>query len=113
MFFKKNKVNITTVGKGSVFEGKLLAKSKMKIEGEFKGKLEVKDNLYLQKWSHVNGEIKVRNAVINGKLEGTINATNLKLLSKGVINGNIYTGSFYVRHGAKTNGSIYITGRDT
>jgi len=67
----------TTLGKDTDFEGTLKFKEGLKIEGRFKGDITSDGNLIIGKTGEVNAEIKVGSIIVEGKINGNIEATDL------------------------------------
>lgn len=67
----------TTLGKDTEFEGTLKFKEGLKIEGRFKGDITSEGNLIIGKTGEVNAEIKVGSIIVEGKINGNIEASDL------------------------------------
>ena len=82
----------TTLGKETVFSGKMRFLKSLKINGYFEGEIESAGFLYIEEGATVKADIKVRSVVIGGSVYGNIIATEkLEMLSTGRVFGNVQT----------------------
>ncbi|HAD82982.1 MAG: hypothetical protein A2509_10310 [Candidatus Edwardsbacteria bacterium RIFOXYD12_FULL_50_11] len=80
----------TTLAKDTKWNGTLKAESGIRIDGEFEGHLETSGTLVVGKGGLVKAEIKVKDAIIGGKVEGNITAASkVELQSGSVMMGDI------------------------
>ena len=73
----------TLLGKGSEFEGKLVFKGQVRIDGKYSGHIQTDEVLIIGASARVNAEISAGTVVISGHVEGLIRATNVVELHKG------------------------------
>ena len=73
----------TLLGKGSEFEGKLVFKGQVRIDGKYSGHIQTDEVLIIGASARVNAEISAGTVVISGQVEGLIRATNVVELHKG------------------------------
>jgi cytoskeletal protein CcmA (bactofilin family) len=73
----------TLLGKGSEFEGKLVFKGQVRIDGKYSGHIQTDEVLIVGPSARVNAEIAAGTVVISGQVEGHIRATNVIELHKG------------------------------
>ncbi|RKX77871.1 MAG: cell division protein [Spirochaetes bacterium] len=95
----------TTLGKETVFNGTIRFSRPLKIDGQFKGKIESDGFLYIEEGAQVNADIKVGSIVIGGVIRGNIEAKeNLEMLSTGQVFGNIRTARLKIADGVVFEG---------
>ena len=73
----------TLLGKGSEFEGKLVFKGQVRIDGKYSGQIQTDEILIIGASAKVNAEISAGTVVISGTVEGIIRATSVVELHKG------------------------------
>ncbi len=71
------------LGKGSEFEGKLVFKGEVRIDGKFSGHIHTDDILTIGPTAKVNAEISAGSVAVSGQVEGFIRASNVVELHKG------------------------------
>lgn len=113
MFGKKDSIDFnvsgdlnTIIGKGSSFEGTFVVHSTIRIDGKIKGKITTSESLVVGKEGEIDGEVKVRNAIIGGKVKGKLNASGKVVLeAKSQFNGELKTAKLVIDEGAIFEGS--------
>ena len=121
MFGKKDDVSdlstTTLIAKGTRIEGDLNFLGCLEIEGTVVGNVRSEDQKSRVRILHgglLEGEIRVSDVVINGKVRGDIFAGNLiKLASKAVVEGNIHYSLIVVEKGAEVIGSFVLEQANT
>lgn len=89
-------------------QGSLIFKDpvNLKINGRFEGTLNTKGNLMIGEHAVVNADITGESIVVAGKVSGNINAyKELKLISPGVVIGDIKTPLLSIAEGAVFEGN--------
>jgi cytoskeletal protein CcmA (bactofilin family) len=86
----------TIVGRGSVIEGTLTVQSSLRVDGKIIGTVQV---------GEIEGEVRVRNAVIGGKVKNKILASGKVVLeAKSVVYGEVKTSRLVIDEGAVFEG---------
>lgn len=99
-FEKSGDLN-TLIGKGSVVEGSVNVQSSMRIDGRLKGKISTTDSIVIGQQGEIEGEAKVKNAVVGGKFKGKIYATGkIVLEAKSTFHGEMKTSKLVIHEGA-------------
>ncbi len=95
----------TTLGKETVFKGKMKFSESLKIDGNFEGDIESPGFLYIEDGAVVKADIKVRAVVVGGVVRGNIEAADrLEMLSTGQVYGNIKTSKLRIADGVVFEG---------
>jgi len=68
---------------GTRFEGKLDFKDKMRIDGEFIGEIHSKSQLIVGKSATVNADVRVKEIVVMGSLQGSVSECELLQIQEG------------------------------
>jgi cytoskeletal protein CcmA (bactofilin family) len=86
-------------------EGKIEGTGHVRIAGKFKGEVNVQGDLTVETGAKLNGGLRARKVVIAGELEGNIEAASqVELLSSGVLVGDLKAGSLTVAAGSRMRG---------
>ncbi len=99
------------MGMGTAYNGKLVFKGTVRIDGEFEGEIESEGVLIVGQDAVVRGTVNVGQLVLSGSLEGDLKAqTKVVLYKQANINGKISTPSLMVEEGALIKGEINMNG---
>lgn len=103
-FEKSGDLN-TLIGKGSVVEGSVSVQSCMRIDGRLKGKISTTDSVVIGPQGEIEGEAKVKNAIVGGRFKGKIYATGkIVLEAKSAFHGEMKTSKLVIHEGAVFEG---------
>lgn len=90
---------------GSRFEGKLTFVNKMRIDGEFHGEIESKDQLIVGKSAKIDAEISVGELIVMGEVRGHVKHCDmLQVVEGGRLIGDIRVKTLDLRPGAIFDG---------
>lgn len=96
--------SINSIGLGSSISGDIVAKSDMRIDGFLKGNIQCDARIIIGESGIVEGSITCVSAIIQGKLDGNLNVSDiLEVNSTAIITGEISTGKLIVENGAVFN----------
>ena len=94
------------IAQGCKFDGKVEVRGTLRVEGEFKGNIGVPESLVVGKTGVVRASVKVKNAIIGGKLIGNIVAENkIELQSGSHVEGDIKTKRLVIDEGVFFEGN--------
>ena len=94
------------LGQGCKIKGDIELQGTMRIDGQFEGSISCPDTLIIGKSGIVKAEVKVKNAVIGGKLIGNISAANkIELQSGSHVEGDIQTARLVIDEGVFFEGN--------
>lgn len=86
-------------------EGKIEGTGHVRIAGKFKGDVNVQGDLTIETGAKLNGGVRAKKVTIAGELEGNIeSASQVELLSSGVLIGDLKAGSLTVAAGSRMRG---------
>ncbi len=101
----------TLVGKNSSFEGNFSGNDSICIDGVFKGYIDCKGNVFINKDAVVEGDIKGKNIIVHGRVQGNIIAKEEIIIGqKGKVIGDISTKIFTVETGGILHGKCQMNG---
>ena len=101
----------TLLGKGSEFEGKLVFKGQVRIDGKYSGHIQTDEVLIIGASARVNAEISAGTVVISGHVEGIIRATSVVELHKGAkVKGTIEAPAITMEREVTFDGTMKMDG---
>lgn len=115
MFGKKKKFSSakidTLIGKNTIINGDLIFKGGLHVDGRIVGNVIAEENsmavLILSENGSIEGDVKVPNMVLNGKIVGDVFGSNrVELAKKSRINGSVYYNLIEMAIGAEVNGGL-------
>lgn len=105
---------LNSLVQGTSIEGTVRSSSDIRIDGVIKGNLDCTSKVIIGPTGEVIGEIKCKNAVIEGKFNGHLFVDELlNIREKAHIEGEISTGKLIVQSGAVFNVSCVMGGKKT
>ncbi len=100
----------TIIGRGSVIEGTVTVQSSLRVDGKIIGTVNVADSLIVGKDGEIEGEVRVKNAVIGGKVKNKIIASGKVVLeAKSIVYGEIKTSRLVIDEGAIFEGRCMMS----
>ncbi len=107
----KSDFNNSTIGEGSVFEGKFYINGSLRIDGKFEGEIKTDEELVVGETGKVKTNINAKSVVVAGTVIGNIRADReVTLLGTGKVMGDIITPVITIQKGVIVEGRISITG---
>ena len=115
MFGKKSNFSSaridTLIGQGTEINGDLVYAGGLHVDGRINGNVVAEEGsssiLILSEFGHIEGEVKVPNIVINGKIVGDVHgSTRVELAPKSRIKGSVYYNLIEMAIGAEVNGAL-------
>ena len=101
----------TLLGKGSEFEGKLVFKGQVRIDGKYSGHIQTDEVLIIGAAAKVNAEISAGTVVISGQVEGIIRASSVVELHKGAkVKGTIESPNISMEREVTFDGTMKMDG---
>lgn len=107
----KNEGMNSTIGEGSVFEGKFYISGSLRIDGKFEGEIKTDEELVVGETGKVKTDIAAKSVVVAGTVIGNIAArSEVRLLETGKVLGDISAPSVVLQKGVVVSGTFNITG---
>jgi cytoskeletal protein CcmA (bactofilin family) len=101
----------STIGDGSIFEGKFYISGSLRIDGKFEGEIKTDEELVVGETGKVKTNINARSVVIAGTVVGNVKAEDeVRLLESGKVLGDIVAPVISIQRGVVAQGHITITG---
>lgn len=100
---------LNSIVQGTSVEGDIRSVSDIRIDGSIKGSLVCEAKLIIGPSGSVEGEVKCKNAVVEGKFEGDLTVTELLTLKESArVNGKIRYHKLVVQPGAALVGDVRL-----
>jgi cytoskeletal protein CcmA (bactofilin family) len=101
----------TLIGQGTEINGDLVFTGGLHIDGKITGNVVAEEDspsiLILSEFGQIEGDVKVPNMVLNGKIVGDVfGSTRVELAPKSRINGSVYYNLIEMAIGAEVNGGL-------
>jgi cytoskeletal protein CcmA (bactofilin family) len=98
------------IGKSVVIKGELSGSEDLYVDGTVEGTIQLQgNNLVIGPNGHVHAEVNAKGAVVEGKMEGNIRASDrVELRKSAVIVGDIVTQRIAIEDGAYFKGKVEI-----
>jgi len=94
------------LGQGCKVKGDIQLQGTLRIDGEFEGSVNCPETLIIGKSGVVKGDVKVKNAIIGGKMLGNITSTNkIELQTGSHVEGDIETARLVIDEGVFFEGN--------
>lgn len=94
-------------GAGVTIEGKIEGDSNLRIAGQFKGDINIKGDLSIEKGARISAKISATSVTIGGELEGNVDASaQVKLLESGQLIGDLKATTLTVLAGSRMRGHV-------
>lgn len=88
-------------------EGKIEGTGHVRIAGQFKGDVNVKGDLTIERGARLNGGVRAEKVTVAGDLDGNIeSAERVELLDSARLNGDLKAGTLTVAAGSRIRGHI-------
>lgn len=114
-FFAKETGQINgLLDKGCSFEGKLTFDGTVQINGDFQGDIFSDGTLVVGRDARVNAKISVNTLIINGKVEGVVDAKKkVEVHSQAQLVGDVITAGFVIEEGGIFQGRCQMQTAET
>jgi cytoskeletal protein CcmA (bactofilin family) len=96
----------TALGAGSVLEGNLASDGNVRLDGKFKGTLDIKKNVLVGVTADIEADIAAQNVTIAGVVRGDVSGGKVHLLATARVTGNIEAVSLITEDGAFIDGRV-------
>ncbi len=102
---KNEKGFLTMIGEGTAFEGTITVPHSLRIDGNFKGRIDTAEMLTIGKNARVEADIRSKSAIIGGRVTGNIVAEErVELEAEASLIGDLQTRDLVISEGAVFHG---------
>jgi len=100
------------IGKSVVIKGELSGSEDLFVDGQVEGSIELRNNkLIVGPNASVKASVSAKGVVIQGTVQGTVNATDrVELRKSAVVNGDVITQRISIEEGAFLKGKVDVHG---
>ena len=97
----------TVIGNSIVIDGEITGEEDLVVQGTVKGRIVLKENVYVEESGVVEADIETNNIEISGKVTGNINAADkIELTAVGKATGDIKAPRVLIADGAVFRGNV-------
>ena len=104
----KTDTNTTIITTGASLKGEMNLTCNLYVDGEFEGKINSKKEVNIGKNGHVQGDVITSRLVVQGFIEGTINAQIVEIKAAGRVNGTIESAELIIESKGIFEGSSVV-----
>lgn len=99
----------TIIGSDTAFKGNITSQGTIRIDGQHEGELTTAGDLVVGEGGRLQAQIKARNAVVAGMVNGNIDVSDkLELLATAKVYGDIKVGTLTINEGAVFRGACQM-----
>jgi len=97
----------TVIGSSIVIDGEISGDEDLVVQGTVKGKISLKESLYVESSGVVEADIETQNVEVSGKVTGNINASDkVELKTDCRVIGDIKAPRILIADGASFKGNV-------
>lgn len=94
-------------GAGVTIEGKIEGDADIRIAGKFKGDIQIKGDLHVEKGARLAAKVSAANVTLGGELDGNVAATGqVRLTESGQMIGDLKASTLTVAAGSRMRGHV-------
>jgi len=103
-----SRAGTTVVAAGSKFVGNVALSDDLHLDGRIEGDIESDAGVVIGEQGCLVGSIRAGNVIVSGRVEGSIAAKRLEIVSGGAVEGDVHTIDLVIEPGGRFNGSSEI-----
>ena len=113
--FKGNQTdsNTTIITQGARIKGSLELTCKLYIDGDLEGEINSQKDVNIGQNGHVKGLIKAQKVIVQGYMEGTVDATRVEIKAAGHVKGEIRSSELIIEAKAIFEGVSILNNGET
>jgi cytoskeletal protein CcmA (bactofilin family) len=99
--------NESVFGPGVSIDGKIEGDANVRIAGKFKGEIQIKGDLTIEKGANVSAKVSATNITLAGEINGNVTANaQVKLLESAQMVGDLKAAALTVAAGSRMRGHV-------
>ena len=102
--------NTTIITAGSSIKGEMNLTCNLYVDGTFDGVINSQKEVNIGKNGHVKGDILTKRLVVQGHVEGTVNAERVEIKAHGRVNGTIESTELVIESKGIFEGNSIVKG---
>lgn len=100
------------IGAGSAVDGDIDVDGLLRIDGDVRGSIRATGKVVIGATGRIEASVRARSAIIGGVVKGDVYVSDrLRILSGGVVIGNVFAPRLEAEEGTVVNGDVSVTGR--
>ena len=103
--------NTTIITEGSFIKGEMTLDCNLYIDGEFDGTIQSKSLITIGKSGKVKGDIQTHHLIVQGTVEGSVDAERLEIMAAGTVKGSITSAELVIEAKGHFEGESKIKSR--
>ena len=107
-----NNNNTTIITEGSFIKGEMKLDCNLYIDGEFEGTIISKKLVTIGKSGKVRGKIQTHHLVVQGLIEGSVDANRLEIMAAGKVLGSIVSSELIIEAEGHFEGESKIKNKE-
>ncbi|SMP86308.1 protein CcmA, bactofilin family [Epsilonproteobacteria bacterium SCGC AD-308-P11] len=109
----KTDTTTTIITVGSTIKGEMNLTCNLYVDGEFEGVINSQKDVNIGKQGHIKGEIVTQRLVVQGYVEGTVNAQRVEIKAGGKLNGTVESTELVIEAKGIFEGTSVVKNLDT
>ncbi|MEM6526914.1 MAG: polymer-forming cytoskeletal protein [Chloroflexota bacterium] len=103
----------TALGAGSNLEGTLHSDGNVRLDGRFKGALDITENVLIGETADIEADVNAKNITVAGHIRGNVTGKKIHLLATARIIGDISAEALITEDGAVIEGRVSMSNEET
>jgi cytoskeletal protein CcmA (bactofilin family) len=100
------------IGAGSAVDGDIDIDGLLRVDGDVRGSIRATGKVVVGAAGRIQASIRAQSAIIGGVVKGDVYVSDrLRILSGGVVIGNVFAPRMEVEDGTVVHGDVAVTGR--
>ena len=99
-----SETNITVISSNTEFKGDITTEGIIQIKGKCEGKITSRNSVIVGLAGTVTGEIIAEEIVVNGRVNGTVEADRVRIGEKGILKATVISEIFAISEGGSFEG---------
>ena len=109
----KPDANTTIITLGAKLKGEVVIECNLYIDGELEGSINSSKEINVGKNGCVKGTIKTERLIVQGVVEGSVDATRVEIKAGGHVNGEIISNDLVIESKGLFEGNSIVKDKDT
>jgi cytoskeletal protein CcmA (bactofilin family) len=107
---QKSNTVMNILGDGTRFKGNISVRGSLRVDGEFNGEMKITDTLIVGKGGKIKGQIKVKNCVVGGVIDGILESEErVELQANAKFDGDLICKKLVIEEGVIFDGNCLMS----
>jgi len=100
------------IGAGSAIDGDIDVDGLLRVDGDVRGSVRTTGKVVIGSAGRVQASLRARSAIVGGIVKGDVYVSDrLRILSGGIVIGNVFAVRFEAEEGTVVHGDVAVTGK--